>query len=1115
MLALFFLGPFRAEIDGESLVPFRSSKAQALLIYLTVEHGQPSPGPVRREMLMELLWPGMPEASARQNLRQSLYLLRQELPPAPARDGSEPVALIVADRQTIAINPEAIYTSDLAAFKQLLGDGTIAALEEAVALYRGDFLEDFYLEDSNEFENWAAGHRAHWQRQMLRALETLAAHYLNADAYARAEEHARRQIALDPLREAAHRQLMEALARSGRRSAAIAAYERCRTLLESELDVDPTAETKILYEKIRADLGEDGPAVERLVQHPAVLSHIHSPARAPSLPHVLTPFFGRDEEMAQIKRWLQGPDNRLVTLVGPGGSGKTRLAIEAARALEGAFAHGVYFVSLAEIDDELFEATLASALGVSLPPLVAPERQLVSFLQSRELLLIVDNFEQSAALAMQMADWLRLAPDLRVLVTAREPLSVYGESLLRIEGLDSGPPAPAAATGEAAVALFINRARRVKPDLALTGGDRPHILRICRLLQGNPLAIELVAPWIRLLPPEEIEHQIRHNLDLFADSPHDRPPRHRSLRALFDYTWSRLDRREKGLLQELAVFRGEISLDAATKVGDMTLPTLAMLVDKSLLSERAPNRYEMHVHLRRYAREQPEEEPARVAAAARRHAAYFADYIGRRAGSLEGARALSMIEEITQEIDNVRAAWRWISAHRNGLLLFQMTVPLLLFYEIRGWYAEGHEQFKMASDHFASGAADNKDDTERLVGAYLLAVYGWFAQRLGHYHRTQELLEESLRLGRALSDLRLQAFVVSAQALVESRLGHVRDAERRAAESARLAEKVADPMARAFSLVNVGFTELFHGRYRRALEVYRTALEAFRSFHNDYGAAICLANLGHISMRLGEYDDALEACKWARQLCEGTGYQFGLGNTLRTLAEAWLAKGDSDQAERYAVQSLKLAEEIGDREGYGWAELVLGRVAEARGDHAAAQQLFVHSSELFRELTQTLGIAEALARLGELSLGQGEHGQAVEQIQKAWSLYERLGHDEGMARTAAALGEAYLQKGAGEKAADQFQLALTLARDSELPPLKIAVLVKSAQLLLPEHPLSASRYLRLSASHPATEQTLRAESLARLRDLGATLPRIEVAAFPAAAAGLDAEIKSLLRRISN
>ena len=346
-LVLSLLGPVRVELDGRLLTSFRSSKVKALLIYLAMENKQP----VAREFLMSLLWPETLRESAQTNLRQALYQLHKEIPALPATQGGDPVPLLLAERQSVQLHPQASFTCDVQQFRSLLA-GDISWWPQAVDLYRGDFLGDFCLPDSAPFEEWTAVHRAGLQRQALEVLEALTEQALAGGDYALAETHARRQLALDDLREAAHRQLMTALAQSGRRVEALTHCEAFIAHLWQELALQPEAVTQALVAQIRAGAF-------------STAAPVAPPAVPDNLPAALTPFIGREAELAAMAARFADETCRLLTLHGPGGVGKSRLALEFARRNRAAYAQGVYFVPLAGLNSAANLApTIATALGL-------------------------------------------------------------------------------------------------------------------------------------------------------------------------------------------------------------------------------------------------------------------------------------------------------------------------------------------------------------------------------------------------------------------------------------------------------------------------------------------------------------------------------------------------------------------------------------------------------------------------------------------------------------------------------------------------------------------------------------------------------------------------------
>jgi DNA-binding SARP family transcriptional activator len=565
-LDIRLLGELSIHRDGVPLTALKSKKGLALMCYLVVTGRT-----YARPALAGLFWPDFPETNALLNLRKTLHLLKQHLAP-----------FVLISRQTIALNQAASIWLDVSEFEaRTVGQPEVAQLRAAAALYRGDFLGDFYLADSAAFEDWAAAHRAAYHGLALEALSQLADHHLANAQYEEAAVYARRQIAMDDLRESAHRQLMIALARSGRRNAALVQYETCRQILAEALVVEPSPATARLAEQIRqdevgeldldrADLpGTETPAAEQ--PHPATIHSLPTPA---------TPFIGREAELTVLGQYLADPAIRLVTILGPGGVGKTRLALAAAERQgtsrqPAAFSDGVYFVSLASVSTaDSLAPTIAEAVGFHFYEGDEPQAQLLRYLRSKNILLLLDNFEHLRDGVALLDELVQTAPAVKLLVTSRERLNLQAEHLFHIGSLTL-PQTDAAGDDDdsldlssySAIQLFCQSARRVQPGFALTVDNRADVLAICRLVQGMPLGIVLATTWLALLTPPEIVAEMGQNLDFLSTTMADMPARHRSLRAAFNHSWSLLNRQERTVFAQLSIFNGGFSRDAAQAVG--------------------------------------------------------------------------------------------------------------------------------------------------------------------------------------------------------------------------------------------------------------------------------------------------------------------------------------------------------------------------------------------------------------------------------------------------------------------------------------------------------------------------------------------------------------------
>jgi predicted ATPase/DNA-binding SARP family transcriptional activator len=709
-LILSLLGPFAASLVGRALTKFRTNKVQALLIYLAVENKQAH----RRDFLMELLWPGLPQPSAQVNLRQTIHRLNQAIPALVAKEpgstihDTETVPLLLSDRQSVQINPDGAYDLDVTVFTDLLkGKPTPEKLTQAVALYRGDFLSDFYLPDSSTFEEWAAAWRANLRRKVLEALDRLTTIHTQQGTYAEAAAYARRQLEIDNLRESAHRQLMGALAYSGQRNEALAQYELCSRLLRDELGVELAPATNDLCEQIRQN--QFGPPVLIRSEIPVTVSvgealpAEHKGLIARNLPAESTPLVGRETELERLNQLLAGPDERLITIVGIGGMGKTRLALEVAeqqvtrQQSNNAFSDGVCFVPLAPLGqaDHILSA-LAQAINFQLQPgdRRTPEQQVLDFLKRKRLLLVFDNFEHILDGANLITDILQAAPHVKVLATSREPLRLYEEQVFPLEGLAFSDEM--AAEEDAAVQLFLQRSRRVRPDFALQEADIPHLTTICRQVGGMPLALELTAAWIDTLSLTDIAEELRQSLDLLETAWRNVPGRHRSMRAVFEVSWRQLRDEEQHIFSHLSVFRGGFTRPAARQVcgPELSQPALrrilAALVGKSFLRyDPTPDRYDLHELLRQFGVEKLAQALEVERIVRDRHSAYFCALLHRHTENWHTAQQLETLAAVTREADNMQPAWRWALAQGEWQRLVQAIDSWGWYHNWQGRYADG------------------------------------------------------------------------------------------------------------------------------------------------------------------------------------------------------------------------------------------------------------------------------------------------------------------------------------------------------------------------------------------------------------------------------------------
>ena len=738
-------------------------------------------------------------------------------------------------------------------------------------------------------------------------------------------------------------------------------------------------------------------AVSRPAGTPAPGPPSPPPRLTSALPAVHTRFVGRVAELAEIRRLLGDPHYRLVTLVGPGGIGKTRLALEA---VQGCcpFADGVVFVPLAPISTPaLLVPTIADAIGFTFSGPEPPSIQLLRFLQSKQLLLILDNLEHLlgdvpggvrtpsdtlGGAAHLLARILEEAPGVKLLVTSRERVSLRGEWAVQLAGLPVGQAeAPGAARDADAMVLFAERARQVQHDFELTAANREVVMRICRLLEGMPLGIELAATWVRVLSPTEIAAELERGLDFLQASTHDLPERHRSMRAVFEHSWRLLDAGEQQVLRRLAVFRGGFTRAAAAEVAGAALAVLAALVDKSLVRRTGAERYDLHEVVRQGAAAHLEHDPRDETVTRDRHAAYFAALLADRDRLLKSPAQRATVAELTTEIDNVRAAWQW-AAQRRRFADLRMAIPTLYYlHEIRNWYQEAVNLFGQAADELqaTSAAEGGADDEERLVLGELLALQGWFAFRYSEFERARELAERSLALlgprstaaalaealpflwtvrykggdydeGAQLLRLRIQLQRARGDRFAEGgallhlgtlkqQQGDAQEAYRLLRESLALFTATGDPVMIARSLGLASTAALAAGAYEEARQLASESLVIGRGLVDHFSMGLALHALGVVAHVEGRYEEARSRLEESVALSTTIGYRWHMAPVLHSLAQTLHALGATGEARRTLLEALAIAQET--RATGQMIDAVLGLAAVLDEDVQTEQALLL------------------------------------------------------------------------------------------------------------------------------------------------------------------------------
>jgi predicted ATPase/class 3 adenylate cyclase len=663
---------------------------------------------------------------------------------------------------------------------------------------------------------------------------------------------------------------------------------------------------------------------------PDTFPPLASPATTPTnLPEDLTDFVGRDEEMAEVLRLLGR--TRLLTILGPGGGGKTRLALEAAREALPDYPQGAFLVELASVTTtEGVVQTIAEAVGMPLDSDDAPLDRLQAYLAPKRMLLVVDNLEHLAGGASVVGDILTAAPGVTVVATSRVKLNLRGETVYPLPPLDTEWDDPGAALEADAVRLFTMAAQRVDPSFQPTADDLEPLRRIVDAVQGLPLGILLAAGWVDVLPVAEIAAEIAGNLDFLESELGDVPERHRSIRAVFDYSWALLDPADQDLFATLSVFRGGFTRTFAEQVAGADLRRLASLVDKSLLvADRERGRFSVHELLRQYGAAALATDPDRERAARDRHAACFADFsnaIDELMRRSDEPKALALAEA---ELDNVRAAWLHCVATGDGDAAGRLVSLIVMLHEARGW-------FQAAIDLLAEGAGAFGDHPTE---ALRKAVQGFFLALLGHTDEAASLVADWERLAQAGGDTVSLMFALETRCHVAMYTG---DPERLRSSADRMleeAEHLGDPWWLAGARAWAASGAIYDGDAARAEALARAALDWCESVGELWIRVFAHTSLAMVAVQEGRIADALEHYRASIDASDRLGYPRGRQLALGWLGEAHEADGDLAAADAAFVAALGVARDLGQvREMLG-AMLSVARVRFAMGDTDRAVEL--------------------------------------------------------------------------------------------------------------------------------------------------------------------------------
>jgi predicted ATPase/class 3 adenylate cyclase len=668
-----------------------------------------------------------------------------------------------------------------------------------------------------------------------------------------------------------------------------------------------------------------------------------------NLPAPRTSFVGRTDELASIDRMLDEPDCRLLTLVGPGGVGKTRLALEGAARRIDRYQHGVHFIPLVGVPaPDLLAPAVAESLQFqvdSAHSAISARDQLVDYLRERTTLLVLDNFEHLLDARDLLTQIIEQAPQVELLTTSRERLQLQSEWVLDVDGLANGS-GNGHASDSAAVRLFVDRARQVDGGYELTDGERPHVERVCRLVNGMPLGVELAAAWASTLPCSEIADEIERSLGFLETSMQDVPERHRSLRAAFDQSWRLLTDDERRVFSRLAVFRGSFARDAAAAVSGAGLVQLHGLVTKSLVRRAGLGRFELHELLRQYAAERLAAEQVELADARESHARFYVGMIEERADALLGEHMMEARDELRVEIDNLRTAAEWAVTQWSEDDVRSALSALQAFFWAHDWH-EGAQTFAQLVELLVPsprGPLDAGKASNVLLCA--LAYQTYLGSALGYDERLDGIARACLPVLR----------------------------ERRLTRELGVC------------LLALGTNDCYRDVYAESVVSLEEAVEVARSAGDHLVVAGSLSWLGFVRLLIDDLDGARAAFEECRDVSAALGGPLMLGFAISKLGLLADAEGDYATAIRLHLEARELFAKAGDDAGAGYTQSRASMSAYCLGDYEQALEHALAGYEGFEHANHRWGMTAALCRLGFAAAALGRFDEAREHLRRALEL---------------------------------------------------------------------------------------------------------------------------------
>jgi len=816
-----------------------------------------------------------------------------------------------------------------------------------------------------------------------------------------------------------------------------------------------------------------------------------------NLPLQPTSFVGRGNEIVEITGLLADPHCRLLTLVGPGGIGKTRLALEVAHGFvrpevrtttSMIYPDGVYLVALQPVaSTEDIVTSIASAVGFEFYQAQDSRTQLLNYLAKRRSLVILDNFEHLLTAIDLIEELLDKAPHLELMVTSRAAVNLAQEWLYHVEGMAYPlDKAPDRLESYSAVQLFLERARQVRHDFSMED-EGAQVTQICQLVDGMPLGIEMAASWLRRLPCGEIVVEIQRSLDILETDLIGLPDRHRSMRAVLGHSWKLLGREEREALMKLSIFRGGFRREAAEYVTGASLQTLSALVDHSHLRLANTGRYEMHELQRQYAAERLAERPELEITVRDRHCTYFAHLMDQPVRNLVDTRSKEAKQALEADIDNLRSAWNWAVEHTRIRDMHQCMETMFWFSLFFSWSQEGERAFRQA----VAVLRETKPGQERDVALGIaLSFLGWFETEQGRTLQSQENVQEGISILRCHNARRelAQATMSSAVVAVNFR-ENPEEARALGLEAVALLEETGQNEFLGFTLNLLGWLAQSCGQYTESERWYDRALYLGKKTGDQWTVANSLMHLGSRTRAIGEYERADHLLQESLALSREHRYLEITILTLTILGRVYEATGEIEKAKTYLHEGLATARDRGQGIRIAHCSVVLGHFLAAQREVERAAKLYQEALDIIPQSGSVEYRLQALTGLGWLAFQSREYGQARRYHEESMVLSRRIRDHRYTIHNLNGLGRIALAQGDHVLAGRHFLAAVKEGLAIGAPPVVLDSLTDAGELFSQEgDPALGTRLTTLVLNHPAIHATTKKRAERLLERLETKMP---------------------------